>query len=863
MREFALVDGNGEEYNLTVEDSFLHDPSGLGFEHENTYRQVGTRFIKVNTRSNQSVISGKVHFHPDDAYEEYQNFVEFSGRDGLELKYRLAEIPARSIKTKSKEVVWNDISTDLFDGEYDFIDGAYAFKHLLIECDGTETVTTKVSDSKYTIFGIQGLSYDRNIDAPVYCNGLPPIIISSTPITPATYDFDYGCGTLTGGNTDEIVIVLTTEALNGKTITQWLTDNKPQFYYTLDSDETGTYSSAIFDPEVMYNPVIEGFKKKGIEKDPNSVDIRYVDANSNNVHETGEKIELENTVFGQHLDSIKIGTEINGTNANSYFKKTSCLVSKFNDLNWSSGDENYIYKPDQSTYLGPFWYGKNYKLSANFKAEHDITRAKATNTINIKIATNGFAGLNPVDSVRVKLSLIMQDKPGLVETSNQIELFSIEDRIYSPSELNHPFVLYEKIGDDNEVHNLLSVAFDQDVIDKQFNFVGQDGTQFNCYFALKFQVTQDAYQYLEETHYYDIVSIRSDEVKSTNEIPQVKQALVGVPIANTTKTYILDRVYPEYCAMQPGGGGSFIDTPDALWTEAFYNTYKGQLPEHNNHELQNSVYYMTELGSDTTHKTAYNSASLVKVSSTGEVKKYPYSPAVVEEIHNMYRDDLALVKLYDSESHNYKRRVEIKKVDKTELDKTASLECNVDFECLEPWIDPVTSFVEHEPDEVNIIRITSDSHTLSPCTLYIDGPAKTPTWTQTINGEVIAIGKYNADIADGETLVIHTKQGENGIYILATDSVSDAYQNSDFNTDRFMFIRYGENEFRVFGYEYVVTSDESFEEGKTYYELTSSDPDVYTVTSDATMVSGKTYYEYVGDVELDCRIEGELYYESV
>jgi hypothetical protein len=100
--------------------------------------------------------------------------------------------------------------------------------------------------------------------------------------------------------------------------------------------------------------------------------------------------------------------------------------------------------------------------------------------------------------------------------------------------------------------------------------------------------------------------------------------------------------------------------------------------------------------------------------------------------------------------------------------------------------------------------------------LFIEGPAESPTWKQIIDGKEVCVGKYNGTIASGETLVVHSKPGENGIYILNDGSYTDVYQNSDFTTERFMLIRYGENKFTV-----VDSNDDPVTcrmEGELYYE---------------------------------------------
>ena len=54
MRQFTLINANGETYNITeVKKSFFHSVKGLGFGEENTYQRVGNRFVMLSNRKKQ------------------------------------------------------------------------------------------------------------------------------------------------------------------------------------------------------------------------------------------------------------------------------------------------------------------------------------------------------------------------------------------------------------------------------------------------------------------------------------------------------------------------------------------------------------------------------------------------------------------------------------------------------------------------------------------------------------------------------------------------------------------------------------------------------------------------------------------
>lgn len=87
MRTFRLVNGAGESCNITDRQLFFHDPSGLGFNRQLKYRQVGDRFVRVSSKVSQQDITGKVALLGDDPYLSYFNFVQFLNKEPLTLLY--------------------------------------------------------------------------------------------------------------------------------------------------------------------------------------------------------------------------------------------------------------------------------------------------------------------------------------------------------------------------------------------------------------------------------------------------------------------------------------------------------------------------------------------------------------------------------------------------------------------------------------------------------------------------------------------------------------------------------------------------------------------------------------------------------
>lgn len=89
MRAFFLVDpaNPDDEYSLTINTHFLYSPQGLGFEEENTYRQIGGNFILANSKPKQSVFQANIHFGGSAPYSRYRDFLAYCARPNIQLAY--------------------------------------------------------------------------------------------------------------------------------------------------------------------------------------------------------------------------------------------------------------------------------------------------------------------------------------------------------------------------------------------------------------------------------------------------------------------------------------------------------------------------------------------------------------------------------------------------------------------------------------------------------------------------------------------------------------------------------------------------------------------------------------------------------
>lgn len=87
MRHFKLVNSAGEELDITSKELFFHEPSGLGFEEENDFRQIGDFWLLNRSGRNQGTVSGTLIFNGAKPYEQYRDFAGFITKNPLILKY--------------------------------------------------------------------------------------------------------------------------------------------------------------------------------------------------------------------------------------------------------------------------------------------------------------------------------------------------------------------------------------------------------------------------------------------------------------------------------------------------------------------------------------------------------------------------------------------------------------------------------------------------------------------------------------------------------------------------------------------------------------------------------------------------------
>lgn len=166
----------------------------------------------------------------------------------------------------------------------------------------------------------------------------------------------------------------------------------------------------------------------------------------------------------------------------------------------------------------------------------------------------------------------------------------------------------------------------------------------------------------------------------------------------------------------------------------------------------------------------------------------------------------------------FSRRCRVAKIDKTEI-SAGVLQVNVEIACMTQWYQVKSQYnsgvigngkqyalqdsgiyaydypYQYSDNVKQSVSIQNDGNEESPCKVVIMGYAVNPTWNHYVNGELFATGALQATIAANHKLVIDTTVIPYTIRELDmfNNLVRDAYQLSDFSTERFIRLQPGLN----------------------------------------------------------------------
>ncbi len=174
----------------------------------------------------------------------------------------------------------------------------------------------------------------------------------------------------------------------------------------------------------------------------------------------------------------------------------------------------------------------------------------------------------------------------------------------------------------------------------------------------------------------------------------------------------------------------------------------------------------------------------------------------------------------------YRRSVRISRISKTEINEHGYLEITIELMCMTPWYKPVSALGEGDEESSetasnkfkwNIVwnvngnavkfggdqdlttGVYSDSYSDSPCRLVIWGPTVNPYWRHYVNGVLYETGKVNVTVNSDQYLLVDNTGDpyEIAVYNDRDEFIQNAYQNSDFSTERFLSLQHGSNVIRV------------------------------------------------------------------
>lgn len=162
---------------------------------------------------------------------------------------------------------------------------------------------------------------------------------------------------------------------------------------------------------------------------------------------------------------------------------------------------------------------------------------------------------------------------------------------------------------------------------------------------------------------------------------------------------------------------------------------------------------------------------------------------------------------------------EIARLDKAEIGTNKKLSCPIDFMLLTPYfttkqvyetvVNPVDekkytySYPYNYYDSGTGMIELNVTEANSPIKLHIFGACTNPQYSLVQNDKVIASGKITIELTSDEKLIIDANPQTINISKcrLNNEVISDAYENSDFTTERFLYAPIGES--------YITFSDDT------------------------------------------------------
>ena len=179
VREFKIINEKGQEFSLMDMENycFLSEPSGLGYEYQTEYQQLGDTFISNLRNIQQGQINGTLNFKNYDNFASFVNFVE--GSEGLRFGYKIPYKDGSSKEyfkdTQIQSLEKSQIQTNGFLSEaviFDCLSLWYEENTIIynITAQENEIRWDFKWDSKFADYDSRNLQYinSGHVEAPIY-----------------------------------------------------------------------------------------------------------------------------------------------------------------------------------------------------------------------------------------------------------------------------------------------------------------------------------------------------------------------------------------------------------------------------------------------------------------------------------------------------------------------------------------------------------------------------------------------------------------------------------------------------------------------------------------------------------------------
>lgn len=221
VRHFKIMNASGEVIDATTENHFFSNPQGLGYSRNNTYRQVGNRFVIVNSLPEKQTISGKVCLIGNNPYKAYFDLVQFYARDpltilykpaGQEITYERPAIVSRVEKTELNKYGYLEVSV-----EFDCLGPWYKRVSVYNVPDESPTNSSFIWDITWDVmFGTDTemnaiIESDSIVDSPCKLTIYGPIINPAWTLYASDVEYSTGKVNVTVADGNVLVVDNTTD----------------------------------------------------------------------------------------------------------------------------------------------------------------------------------------------------------------------------------------------------------------------------------------------------------------------------------------------------------------------------------------------------------------------------------------------------------------------------------------------------------------------------------------------------------------------------------------------------------------------------------------------------------------------------